>query len=31
MVAVRGRVPPYPRQHLRVLVWMRKHQLTEQY
>ena len=28
---MRGRVPPYPRQHLRVLVWMRKHQLSNQY
>ena len=28
---MRGRLPPYPRQHLWVLVWMRKHQLSNQY
>ena len=31
MVAVRGLRPLHPRQHLRVLVWMRKHQLSNQY
>ena len=28
---MRGRVPPHPRQHLRVLVWMRRHQWINQY
>ena len=28
---MRGLRPPHPRQHLRVLVWMRKHQLSNQY
>ena len=31
MVAVRGLRPLHPRQHLRVLVWMCKHQWTNQY